>query len=189
MGNVSVLLITAILLWLWWAVLYICWHQFCQKKIWICHKWVSVWRLDAKWERQYLESYTQNHTNMSHSIAALSQHLQEVKYIYFTCVLLYWIQKYAYVLTVTSITMEHKKMKSCLPVHNAALVQKVNSQNNLSHRIVPYTLGIAEAWTTGNEQYLLLSTPSRSRVIPAKSATVISKSYKYPNSFHSSFYT
>jgi len=39
---------------------------------------VSVRRLDAK----YLESYTQNHTTMSHTIADLSPQLLKVKYIY-----------------------------------------------------------------------------------------------------------
>ena len=78
MRNASVLLITAILLWLRWTVMYLCWQQFCQQN-YICNKWVSVWRLDSKRERQCSESYTQNHTNMSHNIPALSQHLLKVK--------------------------------------------------------------------------------------------------------------
>ena len=75
-------------------------------------------------------------------------------------------------------------MKSALPVHNAALVQNVNSQNNLCHvQSCPSPHGIAEASSTGNEEYLLLSTLSHSTENPAKSNTGISKSYKYPNNF------
>jgi hypothetical protein len=40
-------------------------------------------------------------------------------------------KKYAYVFTVILITKEHKNMKNCLPVYNAALVQKLDSPNNL----------------------------------------------------------
>jgi len=40
-------------------------------------------------------------------------------------------KKYADVFTVISITMVHKKIKSCLRVHNGTLVQKVDCQNNL----------------------------------------------------------
>ena len=83
MGYASVLYKTAILLWPHWVVpLYLCWHLFCQQKICICSKWVSVWRLDTKWEVQYLECHTQNHTNMSHTVAALIPHLLKVKYIH-----------------------------------------------------------------------------------------------------------
>ena len=92
MGYASVLFKTATVLWSEWVIpLYLCWHLFCQQRICICNKWVSVWRLDAK----YLESYTQNHTPISHTSAALSPQLLKVKYIYvyFACVLLYWIQK------------------------------------------------------------------------------------------------
>jgi hypothetical protein len=41
-------------------------------------------------------------------------------------------KKYVYVFTVISITKQHKIINNCLPMHNATLVQKVNSQNYLS---------------------------------------------------------
>jgi hypothetical protein len=41
-------------------------------------------------------------------------------------------KKYAYVFTDISITKQNKNMNKCLPMHNATLVQKVNSQNYLS---------------------------------------------------------
>ena len=78
------------------AVLYLCWHQFCQQKICICNKWVPLWRLDVKWETQYLESYAQNHTNMSHSITVLIQHLVKLKCVC-VCVCIY-IYIYIYII-------------------------------------------------------------------------------------------
>jgi hypothetical protein len=50
-------------------------------------------------------------------------------------------KKYACVFTVISITKQHKNIHKCIPMHNATLVQKVNSQNYFGHKEPCHVLG------------------------------------------------
>ena len=55
----------------------------------------------------------------------------ECTHIHFTRDLCIEYRQNANVLTIISMTMAHKKNKSCLPVHNATLLQKLTSQSKL----------------------------------------------------------
>jgi hypothetical protein len=74
-----------------------------------------------------------------------------------------------------------KKIKCCLPVHNATPVQKADCQYDLSRVEPEAAQAIAPSHTTVSREYIPSGTPSCIRLMTAKSSIFISKVYKHPN--------